>query len=277
METTNGTPGPGRRQEVADNLDPGLAQRVAALFGDDESLSAGTLPPLWHWAFFQAPCGESELGEDGHPDDDGFLPPRRGRQRMWAGGEVIFHQPLRLGQPAKRVSVLDKIEQKRGGSGDLTFLLVRHDYYQNGPEPLISERQDIVYRSPAPPKIRPGELPPEAGWQRQIVPTSTLLFRYSAVTFNGHRIHYDLPYATEREGYPGLVVHGPMITTWMLHAFIEAHPRARPRELRYRGQMPLIAPSPFDVGGRLKAPGHAELWAANDLGIAQRASLRFDD
>lgn len=277
MEQTNERPAPARRQEVADNLDPALAQRIAALFGAGESLSDGLLPPLWHWAFFQAPCAESALGEDGHPDDDGFLPPRGGRQRMWAGGEVIFRRPLRLGQPARRVSVLDKIERKQGGSGELTFLHVRHDYYQDSSEPLVSERQDIVYRSPAPPKIRPGERPAKAEWARQVVPTSTLLFRYSAVTFNGHRIHYDLPYATEREGYPGLVVHGPMITTWMLGTFMEAHPNARPRELRYRGQMPLIAPDPFEVAGRLTEPGQAELWAANDLGIAHRASLTFDD
>ncbi|WP_262927212.1 itaconyl-CoA hydratase [Phytohalomonas tamaricis] len=273
----------GRQQTADDNLDQALIQRLAALFGHAPPPPGAALPPLWHWAFFQTPSFESELGEDGHPEDDDFLPPRNGRQRMWAGGEFEFRRPLMLGLPARRVSTLENIEQKQGRSGALTFLTVRHDYYQEHhqgdtqrDDPAISERQDIVYRAPAPPKTSGGDSPPEAQWQRRVTPTPVLLFRYSAVTFNGHRIHYDQPYATGREGYSGLVVHGPMIATLMLDAFQTAHPEARLRRFTYRGQMPLTVPEPFTVAGRIEADGQASLWAANDRGVAHQATLEFE-
>lgn len=278
MERQDDTAWLGRQQSAEDNLDQALTQRLAALFGHQPPTPGAALPPLWHWAFFQTPCVESELGEDGHPEDDGFLPPRNGRQRMWAGGELEFRGSLTAGLPATRVSTLENIEQKQGRSGALTFLTVRHDYYQDAHPhgPALCERQDIVYRAPAPPKTSGGDTPPEAQWRRRITPTPLLLFRYSAVTFNGHRIHYDQPYATGREGYPGLVVHGPMIATLMLDAFLAAHPGARPRRLAYRGQMPLIAPAPFEVAGRLEDEGRAALWAANEHGVAHRATLEFE-
>ncbi len=282
MEQTDDLQWLGRRQTVDDHLDPALVRRMAALFDRDMATTSECLPPLWHWAFFQAPNGQSELGLDGHPENDGFLPRRNGRQRMWAGGEVMFRRPLRPGRPARRISTLENVERKQGRTGALTFLLVRHEYFQDhdGPTgatvPAIIERQDIVYRDPAPPKTGPGEPPPTAQWQREVTPTTTLLFRYSAATFNGHRIHYDHPYATEQEGYPGLVVHGPLITTLMVDAFVAAQPQARLRRLRYRGRMPLISPTPFQVAGCIEETGRAALWAANDNGIAHRATLEFD-
>ena len=282
MEQTDDLQWLGRRQTVDDDLDPALVRRMAALFDHDTATAPEWLPPLWHWAFFQTPNLQSELGLDGHPENDGFLPPRRGRQRMWAGGEMTFRRPLRPGRPARRVSTLENVERKQGGSGALTFLLVRHEYFQDGDGatgatvPAIIERQDVVYRAPSPPKTGTGEPPPTAQWRREVTPTSTLLFRYSAATFNGHRIHYDHPYATEQEGYPGLVVHGPLITTLMVDAFVAAHPQARLRQLRYRGRRPLIAPTPFEVAGCIEGTGRAALWAANDHGIAHRATLEFD-
>ena len=145
---------------------------------------------------------------------------------MWAGGRVEFVRPLRVGVPAERLSTVADVKEKAGRTGALLFVTVRHEYRQDG-EAAILEEQDIVYRQPTPPKLSGSELAPEAQWRDPVEPTSVLLFRYSAVTFNGHRIHYDHPYVTTVEGYPGLVVHGPLIATEMVAAFVRAHPQAR--------------------------------------------------
>jgi itaconyl-CoA hydratase/mesaconyl-C4 CoA hydratase len=140
----------------------------------------------------------------------------------------------------------------------------------------VREEQDIVYREPNPPKLNSGEAPEQGDWSETIEPTPTLLFRYSAVTFNGHRIHYDYPYVTETEGYPGLVVHGPMIATFNLRAFIRGNPGKRVRHFAYRGVRPLNVPAAFRVGGRITEPGKAQLWAGNEAGVAQSAEVSFD-
>jgi itaconyl-CoA hydratase/mesaconyl-C4 CoA hydratase len=157
----------------------------------------------------------------------------------------------------------------------LLFVTVRHDYSQDG-RLCVREEQDIVYREPNPPKLNSGAAPEPGDWSEIIVPTPTLLFRYSAVTFNGHRIHYDYPYVTETEGYPGLVVHGPMIATFNLRAFIRANPDRHVRHFSYRGLRPLNVPSPFHVGGRIVDAGEAQLWAGNEDGIAQSAHVQFE-
>jgi len=153
---------------------------------------------------------------------------------------------------------------------------VQHEYRQSG-EVAILEEQDIVYRQPTPPKLTGSEPAPQAQWSDTVNPTSILLFRYSAVTFNGHRIHYDHPYVTGVEGYPGLVVHGPLIATEMVAAFVRAHPKARLTHLAYRGLRPLISPTPFQVAGRLSEPGVAQLWAEQDGTLAHQAELRFTE
>src|SRR5690606_26165969 len=157
------------------------------------------------------------LGRDGHPSRGGFLPPLGERNRMWAGGRVRFHEPLRVGSPAERRSTILNIEEKTGRSGSLLFFTVQHDYVQQG-RVCVSEEQDIVYRAPTPPKLEGSAAAGEGQWSVTVEPSSVMLFRYSAVTFNGHRIHYDLEYVTRQEGYPGLVVHGPLIATFMLQA-----------------------------------------------------------
>jgi itaconyl-CoA hydratase/mesaconyl-C4 CoA hydratase len=157
----------------------------------------------------------------------------------------------------------------------LLFVTVRHDYSQNG-QLCLREEQDIVYREPNPPKLASDQAPATAQWSETITPTPTLLFRYSAVTFNGHRIHYDHPYVTATEGYAGLVVHGPMIATLLLRACVRANPQARVRHFAYRGVRPLTVPTPFDVSGRLLEPGQAQLWAGNEAGVAQSADVTFD-
>ena len=265
----------GRSEEAHDQLSRNLIKRIAATFGEPNPAHGSPLPPLWQWCFFQEPVAESGLGADGHPARGSFLPPADNRNRMWAGGRVEFLEPLKVGGEATRVSTLTHIEEKHGRTGALLFVTVRHDYLQDGVL-AIREEQDIVYREPTPPKLSSGEALPVGDWREAVEPTPTLLFRYSAVTFNGHRIHYDWPYVTGTEGYPGLVVHGPLIATLNLRAFCRAHPEARIKRFAYRGVRPLIAQQAFEVGGRLVAPGKAQLWAGNADGIAQQADVEFD-
>lgn len=266
----------GSGERKADAMDPGHAARIAATLGGAAPAQGEALPPLWQWAFFISTVGMDGLGTDGHPSRGGFLPPALDRNRMWAGGRVEFRQPLKVGVPAERVSTVADVKEKTGRTGALLFVTVRHEYHQAG-EIVIQEEQDIVYRQPSPPKLAGSEPAPEAQWRDTVNPSSILLFRYSAVTFNGHRIHYDHPYVTGTEGYPGLVVHGPLIATEMVAAFTRAHPKARLTHLAYRGLRPLISPTPFQVAGRLTEPGLAQLWAEQDGTLAHQAELRFTE
>ncbi|WP_028624416.1 FAS1-like dehydratase domain-containing protein [Pseudomonas sp. Ant30-3] len=265
----------GRTEEAHDVLSRNLVKRIAATFGEAAPADGEALPALWQWCFFQEPLFETQLGGDGHPARGGFLPPADNRNRMWAGGRVEFIQPLIIGAEAHRLSTLLRVEEKHGRSGSLLFVTVRHDYSQNG-QLCVREEQDIVYREPNPPKLDSGQAPEAGDWSETISPTPTLLFRYSAVTFNGHRIHYDYPYVTATEGYPNLVVHGPMIATFNLRAFIRANPDKRVRHFAYRGVRPLNVPTPFQVGGRIVDAGTAQLWAGNAAGVAQTAEVVFD-
>ncbi|WP_281686284.1 MaoC family dehydratase N-terminal domain-containing protein [Pseudomonas citronellolis] len=265
----------GRTQESQEELSTLLVSRLAATLGEPAPAAGEALPPLWHWAFFQDAVPEAGLGADGHPARGGFLPPADGRNRMWAGGRLEFHEPLLVGRQASRVTTILKVEEKHGRTGALLFVTLRHDYLQDG-RLALREEQDIVYREPSPPKLGGTEALPEGAWREAVEPSPVLLFRYSAVTFNGHRIHYDWPYVTGAEGYPGLVVHGPLIATLNLRAFCRANPQARLRRFAYRGLRPLISPEPFELGGRPSGPGKAEVWAGNAAGIAQRGEVEFD-
>jgi itaconyl-CoA hydratase/mesaconyl-C4 CoA hydratase len=264
----------GSSERSTDNLDVAHARRIAVTLDEAAPQAGDALPALWQWAYFMEPVGMRELGTDGHPQRGGFLPPADNRNRMWAGGRVDFLHPLRAGVPAQRVSTVKAVNEKTGRTGSLLFVTVGHEYVQDG-RTAISEEQDIVYRSPAPPKLTGSEAPPQSQWREAVTPSAELLFRYSAVTFNTHRIHYDFPYVTRAEGYPGLVVHGPLIATLMCRAFRRAHPDAKLVHLSYRGLRPLIAPAQFHVAGRDTGPDSAELWAEQDGTLAHRAELRF--
>ncbi|AKV08909.1 transposase [Pseudomonas fluorescens NCIMB 11764] len=265
----------GNTEEATDDLGASLLKRVAATFGVPPLKPGAALPALWHWCFFQEPVAPSGLGEDGHPARGGFLPPAARRNRMWAGSRVEFIQPLRAGTEASRLSTITRIEEKNGRSGQLLFVTVSHEFSQGG-QLCIREEQDIVYREMTAPNLAPGDPAPVTQWHETVFPDAVMLFRYSAITFNGHRIHYDVPYVVDVEGYPEKVVHGPLIATLNLQAFLRAHPYAQPRAFNFRGVRPLIAPQPFDVGGAVLAPGRAQLWASNDGGLAQIAELVFD-
>ena len=176
------------------------------------------VPPLGHWLYFLPTHAQSELGPDGHALRGGFLPPVPLPRRMWAGGRLTWLQPLKVGDAVQKRSRIASVKHKAGRSGDLIFVEVEHEVH-NEAGLCLTEVHDIVYR-PAPqasdPVIAPVAAPSQAAWQRTVVPDAVLLFRYSALTFNGHRIHYDRSYVTQEEGYPGLVVHGPLLATLLL-------------------------------------------------------------
>lgn len=264
----------GKSQRIEDAMDLGHAARISATLGLPAPAQGEPLPALWHWCYFLEAAPMTALGTDGHPARGGFLPPADNRNRMWAGGRVTFEGDLLAGVPAARTSTVSNIVEKQGKTGALLFVTVTHEVEQNGKR-VILEEQDIVYRAPTPPKLVGTEPAPEAQWSDTVDPTTTLLFRYSAITFNTHRIHYDEPYVTQEEGYPGLVVHGPMIATRMVQAFKQANPDARLEHLSYRGLRPLIAPREFFVQGRIEESGLARLWAAQDNTLAHQAELRF--
>ena len=266
----------GREEQCDDNLDLALVARVAATF-DRETPAVGTpLPWLWHWAFFQTPALARAIGTDGHAARGTFLPPADDRHRMWAGSRLTFHAPLRVGLPARRHTRILSIEEKQGRTGALLFVTLTHEYHQQNALAL-REEQDIVYRAPSPPRL--GEPTPlaDCDWCDEVTPDPVLLFRYSAITFNGHRIHYDQPYVTGEEGYPGLVVHGPLLATLMMQAFTRAHPHATPTHMSFRGLRPIVAPASFRAGGRLTGPGEAEIFIDNAHGPAQAGVVRFTE
>jgi len=243
----------GRTELVEDDIC--LAQALAAaatLEPPSASLSAGApLPPLWHWFYFLPRAPQSKLGSDGHPQRGGFIPPIPYPRRMFAGARLRFHQPLLIGQPARREGVIRNITQKTGRTGPLAFVTVGYQIYQ-GDTLCIEEEQDIVYREPgAPvPAPTPVELPPvNDAITRAITPDTRLLFRFSALTFNAHRIHYDRPYAQQEEGYPGLVVHGPLVAVLLME--LARHNTTRPiTGFSFRSQAPLFDLAPFRLIAR---------------------------
>ncbi len=275
MSTTDLSAWLGKSQTVVDRMDPGHAARIAVTLGCPIPELGAVLPPLWHWAFFLETVPIAQTGTDGHPARGSFLPPADNRNRMWAGGRVNFDGGLIVGIEAHKTSTVLAIKEKAGRTGSLLFVTVKHDIVQND-KLVVSEEQDIVYREPSPPKLQGTEPAPAAQWKQPVDPSAVLLFRYSAVTFNSHRIHYDYPYVTEKEGYPGLVIHGPLIATLMCQAFVQAHPRATLEHLSYRGLRPLISPTPFDVAGTVTTPGEAKLWAEQEGTLAHQAELRFE-
>jgi 3-methylfumaryl-CoA hydratase len=252
----------------------------ATLDRNDPLPQAGTeLPPLWHWLYFLPGQRQSELGPDGHARRGGFLPPVPLPRRMWAGGRLAWHAPLRVGESMERVSRIASVTHKSGRSGDLVFVLVRHEV-RSAQGLALTEEHDIVYR----PLARPGEAvpppqaaPADAPWSREIVPDPVLLFRYSALTFNGHRIHYDRSYVTGVEGYPGLIVHGPLIATLLADLARRQRPDATLGSFSFRAVRPTFDLHPFSVNGKPSEDGRgAQLWARDHEGwLTMQAEAQF--
>ena len=273
----------GKSEIATDILHGGqLASLAATLDRDELSPQPGDLvPPAGHWVYFTPRPKASEIGPDGHAKRGGFLPPVDLPRRMWAGGRMRWPGALRVGDSITRTSTIAEVNHKSGKSGDLVFVLVKHAIA--GPDGVcVEEEHDIVYRGASDPDVLPPPAkaaPTDADWSRTIEPNPVLLFRYSALTFNGHRIHYDLAYVTEEEGYPGLIVHGPLIATLLMDLCRRERPERQLVRFDYRAMSPLFHIAPFTVNGRLADDGNtAQLWAADaDGGLAMQAEAEFAD
>jgi len=261
----------GRTETRVDQVTPTPVAALAATLdrGDLPPASGDPLPPLWHWLYFLPLARQSEIGRDGHPQRGGFLPPVPLPRRMWAGGRFDFLQPLHVGERIERTSRIADVTSKEGRSGPLVFVLVRHEIAGERGIAIVEEH-DIVYRGEPQPGERPAAgrpAPGDAAWTRTIHPDDVLLFRYSALTFNGHRIHYDRRYVTEVEGYPGLVVHGPLIATLLVDLLRRNRPAATIARFVFRAMSPLFDVAPFSVNGKPEDGGtRVSLWAANAAG-----------
>jgi 3-methylfumaryl-CoA hydratase len=246
----------GRTEQVEDPLAVVQAQAAHATFDEPGPLIAvgDPLPLPWHWFHFLPRAPQSALDVDGHPQRGGFLPPIPYPRRMFAGARITVHRPLVVGQPALRESTIRDVTLKSGKSGSLAFVTVGQRFSQGGVL-CLEEEQDIVYREPGgrvpAPVAAEQPPPPEGSWSRTLQPDTRLLFRFSALTFNAHRIHYDRGYASEVEGYPGLVVHGPLTAALLLQLVRQS--TARPvRAFSFRGVAPLFDLGPVRLVGTLQ-------------------------
>ncbi|MDP1646825.1 MAG: MaoC family dehydratase N-terminal domain-containing protein [Rubrivivax sp.] len=261
----------GRTETLRDTLGPTpVAALAATLDHTAADVPPGTpLPPLWHWLYFLPLHRASEIGPDGHARRGGFLPPVPLPRRMWAGSQFEFRAPIRVGDAVARVSTIENVVSKPGRSGALVFVKVRHELFCNqAAEPALVEFHDIVYRDakqPGDAEPPPRPAPQGAAWQREITPDDVLLFRYSALTFNGHRIHYDRRYVTEVEGYPGLVVHGPLIATLLLDLLHRHAPAAELAAFCFKAVRPAFDGQPLRLNGAAQGRD-VRLWAQDAEG-----------
>jgi 3-methylfumaryl-CoA hydratase len=268
----------GKTESASDQVTPApIAALSATLDIEARPPRAGdALPPLWHWLYFLGLHRQSQLGSDGLASRGGFLPPVPLPRRMWAGGRLEFVRAMRVGETYTRTSRIADVQHKEGRTGPLVFVVARHEI-GNADGIAIVEEQDIVYRDQAKrgepaPAARPA--PAGSDWGRAVQPGEVLLFRYSALTFNGHRIHYDRRYATETEGYPGLVVHGPLIATLLLDLLRRQMPQAQVARLEFRAASPLFDIGPFKVNGKPDDGKMVALWASSaDGNLAMTASV----
>lgn len=261
----------GREERTSDVLTPELAKRFLATVGEAGDTSVGAVAPaLIHWCLAQPTVARDELGVDGHPKKGGFLPPVDLPRRMWAGGKLEILAPFHIGDTVERLSRISDVKEKTGRTGRLCFVTVTHELRVED-APVLREVHDIVYREAATGKSVPsGEQAPRGDANAELVVDPTLLFRYSALTFNGHRIHYDRPYATEVEHYAGLVVHGPLQAT-LLYNFAATQRGTRPSGFRFRGVSPLCQ-GPMLLNAAPANDGALSLWtAAPDGPIAMQA------
>ncbi|MGO9359751.1 MAG: MaoC family dehydratase N-terminal domain-containing protein [Xanthobacteraceae bacterium] len=259
----------GNTDSATDLVTPQLTKALrATLFLDIGTPVKGDAAPLTvHWCLAQPVAPMSALGPDGHPDRGGFLPPVPLPRRMWAGGKLTFHDAIRVGDEVTRSSRIVDVTLKQGGSGTLCFVTVNHEI--TTPRGVaVSERQDIVYREAvgaAPTPVAPAAAPAPGEHRRSHMADPVLLFRYSALTFNGHRIHYDRDYVTKVEGYPGLVFHGPLQAALLTNFAAELHGGTPPNSFDYRGVAPLFDGAEFSINADETADGLA-LWTANAAG-----------
>lgn len=272
----------GRSETRKDTLRPEQVQALSAALGRDDTLQPGTpLPPLRHWLYFLDMQPRAALGRDGHPRLGGFLPdvaaywglPAR---RMWAGSRIDFHAPLWLCEPVTRRSSIESISEKQGRVGKLVFVTIRHEIFDAADRLAITDRHDIVYRPDDTPSGGAEAAPLEATHLRAFTADPVLLFRYSALTWNGHLIHYDRDYARDTEGYAGLVVHGPLLATLLADLAQDVHPLRAMRHFAFRARRPVMDGTSFTLCGQPEGEDASRLWIADaDGNLAMQAEAQF--
>jgi 3-methylfumaryl-CoA hydratase len=272
----------GRSETLHDTITAAPVRGLNATL-DHEALAVEPgmpLFPLWHWLYFLPQHRQSEIGPDGHARRGGFLPPVPLPRRMWAGSQFEFHAPIRVGDAVERTSTIADVTSRQGRTGPLVFVKVRHELRCNGAaDAALVEFHDIVYREAKQPgDVEPPPTPaPTGDWQREVVPDDVLLFRYSALTFNGHRIHYDRRYVTQVEGYPGLIVHGPLIATLLMDLLRRHAPEAQVASFRFKAVRPTFDLHPFRLHGRREGR-NVQLWAQDHEGwLTMDASATLKD
>ncbi len=261
----------GKKESRSEALSPFPSNGLAATLDrfDAPYVDGMAIPPMWHLVYCLPTPPMSGIGPDGHAKRGGFLPPVPLPRRMWAGGRMEFRRPLIIGSKVTRTGEVLNVEHKTGRTGPMVFVTARFEIAdENGV--CITEERDIVYReppSPEAPPVAPKLAPVDAMWSRTIHPDPVLLFRYSALTFNGHRIHYDRDFCVGHEGYPGLVVHGPLIATLLVDLVRSEMPSARVESFSFRAVSPLFDTEDFKVCGNLESGGKsARMWAQNSTG-----------
>jgi 3-methylfumaryl-CoA hydratase len=271
----------GREELTIDRANPAAARALLATLDRVDLLAAASveMPLTAHWLHFHAAVPQSEIGPDGHAKRGGFLPPVPLPRRMWAGSRLAFSRRMRSGETIERRSSVSDVRATEGRSGALVFVKVKHEIGGDNGIVLVEE-QDIVYRDQAPAAGGSARAPRRsehsAQWRRTVTPDPVLLFRYSALTFNGHRIHYDHPYVTKVEGYDGLIVHGPLIATLLLDLLERERPQAIVREFAFRAVAPLTDTAPFFVCGTNGA-NSVNLWAEDESGaLAMEATATLE-
>ncbi len=253
--------------------------RIQSFYGVTARLAEGDpLPELWHWFFFNPSVSHSELGVDGHPAVGDFLPPIDLPRRMWGGSRLTFLRPIVVGYDAEKISRVISVDFKEGGSGTLGIVRLGHEIIQGG-ETCLREEQDIIYREAASGQqgpVRGPACPEDAAVREVVTPDPVMLFRYSALTYNAHRIHYDRDYAMNVEGYQGLVVHGPL-TASLLAKFARGFVQKPLKSFSFRGLSPLFDGAPFSLEAKW-SEDKLDVWARQPLGgLAMQASATFFD
>ncbi len=268
----------GKSEETTDVIGIQPVRAMSALLDrpPNNDLTA-PLPPLWHWLFFHTHARQSDLGQDGHAKLGGFLPPVDLPRRMWAGGRLEFFSPLHVGDQVVRTSTIKDILVKNGNNGRLCFVTVEHLLHDEE-ETFLREEHDIVYREPAKPGTPMRGAPPAPkahDIEKTVSPDPVMLFRYSALTYNGHRIHYDRTYCASVEGYPGLVFHGPLTATLLADLAGQMNSSRRMSKFSFRASSPLFDTASFRILGKDKS-GFTDLWATTPTGgLAMRAEAQF--
>ena len=267
----------GRTQTLADAIVAFPARALAATLDrpDVDRLGPGDVLPFpWIWLYFLAATPSAQIASDGHPKRGGFLPPIALPRRMWAGSRCSFHAPIRIGDTLTRISTIAKVAEKAGKAGPMVFVTVRHAI-RRGAETMMEEEQDIVYLPIADRFVPPPPVAlPECAWRESVAVDPVLLFRFSALTFNAHRIHYDRVYASDVERYPGLVVHGPLQAILLFDAACRHAPERSPARFEFRGVRPMFDDGPLTLAGRPNGEDGIDLFTANHEGaVGMQASL----